>query len=207
MDENRKSPLDLATSMPFEDLPETSGDVESVLAEMDAQQAFFDASTGQTTHENVMNLASYALRVRCKDKTLEDRLATFSLAYSLGETKEELIPHRWSRATKWAKRSREDLVVGWMRWIAWRDAESVETALKRMEKDLDTSIEALAIQYWATAIQALTKEDLDTARRYFERAMDVSSQFGFACNPPICWTYTVSFLRPPFPLNLSAPFL
>lgn len=193
---SRKRPVELTRSISFEDLPDIHGDVESVFAEMEAQRAFFDVSIGQVPLENVTNLAAYALQVRCEDRTLEDRLATFSLAYSIGEVREELIPHRWSRATMWTRRSRENLIIGWMKWIAWGDTEAVGIALKKLEQGVDSSIEALAIQYWATAIQALSLHDREQARRYFERAMDVSSQFGFACNPPICWTYTVSFLPP-----------
>lgn len=89
----------------------------------------------------------------------------------------------------------EDLITAWMRWVAWEDWGSVLVAIEHMENGFeDDSIEALALQYWATAILSLSKREVDTARRYFERAMAVSSQFGFAVTPPICWSYAVSFL-------------
>jgi len=192
---SRKNKMESAAPLPVEDLPDVEGDVESVFAEMEAQRAFFDAALKRVPVENVTNLASYALHIRGEDRSLEDRLTTFCLAYSVGELRLELIPHRWSRSTRWSRRTTEDLITAWMRWVAWEDWGSVVVSLEKMEKGRDdTSIEALPIQYWATAIHSLAKKEQDTARRYFERAMEVSSQFGFPSNPPICWTYAVSFL-------------
>ena len=191
---NRRRSLE-AKLISEEDLPDMSGDVESVLAEMEALQAFFDASLGHLNPERVMRIATYALHIRCEDKSLEDRLATFCLAHSLGEVRVDLIPHRWSRATRWTKRVAENLITAWMRWTLDGVTHSVEAALERMEDGReDHSIEALALQYWATAIQSLAYEDQMTSKRYFDRAMEVSSQWGLAVNPPICWTYAISFL-------------
>lgn len=191
---NSKKLLDLHYPTSFEDLPEVGGDVESVFAEVGVQRALFGIGRGEPAQENMVDLATFALRARCADKTLEDRLATFSLAYSLGDIRCYLIPHKWSRATRWSRRAQEDIIIGWMRWVAWDDTDPMSTALARIERDVDNTIEALAIRYWAVALNGLVQNDQELARRYFEKAMDVSSQFGFSSNPSICWTYAVSFL-------------
>jgi len=191
----RRVSVECPNLISHEDLPDIHGDVESVLAEMEAQRVFFDASLGLVSSETVSETAIYALRVRSQDESLIDRLTTFCLWHSVGRVKFDLIPHRWSRSTRWAKRTTEDLITSWMRWVAHEDTEAVTHALHRMERDReDASIEALPLQYWATAIQALTQSDQLTSKRFFERAMEVSSQFGFPSNPPICWTYALSFL-------------
>lgn len=175
------------------DLPRIEGSTESIISEMDAQRIIFDTILGTKPPEAIVNPVLEAIKGRLEDSSsFEDLLTTFCLYSSIGVTRPDLIPQKLRQEGSSLRNTTEYLAVSWMRWIAKRDDSLLLEALSRVE--IGSSIEDIGIDYWAKGLAALAQEDLDTSKRFFERAIDVSSQFGFPSNPPICWTYAVTFL-------------
>jgi hypothetical protein len=181
------------------DLPSIEGEVCAVMAEMEALRALFLAGHPKT-NGNILHflrarkLAEEALKLRSADETFDDRLTTFCLSYLLG--RKLRVPKR-STATRLVRQSFEQITIGWMRWIATKDASSVMLAIEalytRDQGQSDNTVDHLVLQYWASALEALVAGEKDRARASFEQATDVACQFGLALNPPISWVYATSF--------------
>lgn len=87
-------------------------------------------------------------------------------------------------------------------WMAWANGEP-----SKAHKFLETTnmakgggeIQLMALGFWCRGVGDLLAGDLNEARRYFKRSMDVGSQFGTESSVAIQWAYVGTFFshRPP----------
>jgi hypothetical protein len=62
---------------------------------------------------------------------------------------------------------------------------------------IHSTFDVMALTRWLTAVENLTRGNVETSRRYFRRATVLGGEYGTASNPVIQWTYAASF----FPRN------
>ena len=174
------------------------GDVGAIIAEMDALHALFELAHAKAQEKSLVikarELAERAINMRARDKSFDDKLTTFCLAHVIG--KHLHIPKR-PHSSRWIRKSFDKILVGWMTWISTGDSQVIQKALKEMdatnEGQSDNTIDVLALQYWTQALELLIQGKKVEARGYFERAVEVGSQFGLSLNPPMSWVYATSF--------------
>jgi len=180
-----------------DELPEDDGeDVPVILAGMEALQAIFDVDFKEGPVERATSLARYALDLKPPPSTTEGLVTVVSLAYCLGELRKDLAFTPPSQEGTWVQRTFENLASGWMRWLTAQDKGVLKTiALMHPEggDEDDGAVETLSLNFWARAIELVVQEEREQAKRFFERATEVGSQFGTRSNLTICWTYAASF--------------
>lgn len=82
-------------------------------------------------------------------------------------------------------------------WVAWalgrvvHDLAAVEAIAKT--EAVPEAVHALAIHFWAKALSALLKGELDESRRLWRRAVELTSSFGLDSQPAIVWSYVATF--------------
>jgi tetratricopeptide (TPR) repeat protein len=178
------------------DLPDESENVETILAEMEAQKALFDVVFQSGSLDRALSRVREALELLPENpEKFETRLLVFCLNHCLGNIREDLIPTAPTK-TKWSQRAFEALAIGWMHWMTNGD-KGVLLYISRMsdgepEED-DKAVETLSLNFWAKAIEMLVIGRSEDARRFFERANEVGANYGTRMNPSICWTYATSF--------------
>ena len=178
------------------DLPDDSENVESILAEMEAQRSLFGVAFQRGSFERAISLVRDALNLQLENpERFETKLLVFCLNHCLGNVRGDLIPHSPS-GTNWSQRAFESLAIGWMRWMTNGD-KGVLHYISRMSEDEpeedDKAVETLSLNFWAKAIEMLVIGRSEDARRFFERANEVGANYGTRTNPSICWTYATSF--------------
>lgn len=175
--------------------PEENEDVESVLAEMEALEACFQACFGGGSRDRARTLARYALGLKTPPKTFEGLITLRALEVCAGHPQRDLVTPPPS--TKWVRSVFEKLGSGWVVWISSGNPSLIMSEAARLEDhDHDNdggAIELTSLRFWSKALGFLTRGDRSEAKRYFDRATEVSSQFGLNINPAICWTYAASF--------------
>ena len=89
-----------------------------------------------------------------------------------------------------------------MRWLTLSEKKVLQDIATILpEAGEDGAVETLSLNFWARAIELLVQEQRIEAKRFFERATEVGSQFGTRTNPSVCWSYAASF----FPTASKAP--
>jgi len=180
----------------FDDLPEDSEDVQTILAEMEALKAVFDAAFQGGPADRAVACVRQALNMRAGDPThFEGQLTVFCMALVLGEDRFDVLP-RVPTERRWARKTFEALALGWANWIRSGSKEVLQVIdqmhFSEPEED-DGAVETLSLNFWAKALEMLVKDRPVEAKKFFERANEVGAQFGTSTNPSICWTYAVSF--------------
>lgn len=170
------------------------GDLPTIMAEMDALQAVFDANFRKGPVDRALSLAKHALDLRPVPTTVEGRLTVVALSHCLKTPRSDLALIDPPKKGPWGVRTFNTLATGWMRWVTLGD-DGVLNAIARMQggDESDGEAETLSLNFWARAIELLIQGRRVEAQRFFERATEVGSQFGTSTNPPICWTYAASF--------------
>jgi len=183
----------------FDLLPQEEGeDVTSILAEMEALQAVFDADFRKGPMDRAQALVRQALEVRTPPTTTEGRLTVVALSHCLGTPRRDLALVRPKKSRKWFRKTFDSLATGWMRWLTMGDMAVLGTIAKMHEgSEDDGAVETLSLNFWAQAIELLAQGDREGAKRFFERATEVGAQFGTSTNPTICWTYAASYFSLP----------
>lgn len=203
LDESSPGMENFRESAEFELLPQEGGeDVSSIIAEMEALQAIFDANFRKGPVDRALALARQALDLRPEPETVESRLTVVALSHCLGVTRTDLALIEPAPHPRWTRRTFETLGTGWMRWVTLKDDEILKRIARLHEgDDADSEAETLSLNFWAQAIEHLVHGQREEAQKFFERATEVGAQFGTSTNPPICWTYAASF----FPVASSLP--
>lgn len=180
------------------DLPDDSEDTSTIISEMAAQKAVFDAAFSDTPNrERVTTYSEKTLRLLpvSPDK-FETRLLIFCLNYCLDVVRSDLIPTK-TKGRRWSRKTFEALSIGWMRWMTDRSDDGVLFYISNMHndepRDEDKSFDTLILNFWSKAIELLVLNRPTEAKKFFDRANEVGAQIGTSINPSICWTYATSF--------------
>jgi len=182
-----------------EELPEEDGEsVEATLAEMEALQAVFEVDFKGGSVERAKVLAKQAYGLKEPPKNMEGRVTLVSLAYCLGDLRTDLAFVPPTKEGPWGFQTFEAIASGWMRWLVTGSKDKgVLSYITNMPPEEgaegDDAAETLSLNFWARAIELLVQEERDQAKRFFDKATEVGSQFGTRSNPTICWTYATSF--------------
>lgn len=180
-----------------DELPEDDGeDTPVILAEMEALQAIFDVDFQEGPLDRAVVLAKHALELKSPPSSTEGRVTVVSLSHCLGNPRLDLAMTPPALEGTWVQKTFETLASGWMRWLTAKDKTILkDIALMHHEEgdEDDGAVETLSLNFWARAIELLVQEERDQAKRFFERATEVGSQFGTRSNPTICWSYAASF--------------
>lgn len=182
------------------DLPDDSEDTTTILSEMAAQKAVFEAAFSNTPNrERVVACSKSTLKLIPETPAkFETKLLVFCLNYCSGRVRADLIPER-TLERKWTRKSFEALSIGWMSWMVDRNDKGVLFYIANMH-NLNSGVEdklfdTLILNFWAKAIELMVLDRPFEAKRFFERANEVGAQIGTSINPSICWTYATSFYR------------
>jgi hypothetical protein len=182
------------------DLPDDSEDTTTIISEMSAQKAVFDAAFSSTPNrERVTACSESTLKLlpRYPEK-LETKLLIFCLSYCIGEIRTDLIPET-THEVRWTRRAFEALSIGWMRWMADPKDNGVLFYIANMHNDCtkseDDSFDTLILNFWAKAIELMVLDRANEAKMFFDRANEIGTQIGTSINPSVCWTYATSFYR------------
>jgi hypothetical protein len=192
---SKGEPLDLNNDS---DLPDDSEDTTTILSEMSAQRAVFDAAFSTTPDlRRVLTCCESTLRLLpLNPERFETRLLVFCLSYCLHNVRVDLIPERTSEK-RWTRRTFEALAIGWMRWMVDQNDNGVLFYIANMHNDEpgaeDKSFDTLILNFWSKAIELIVLNRPSEAKRFFERANEVGTQVGTSINPSVCWTYATSF--------------
>jgi|WetSurMetagenome_2_1015567.scaffolds.fasta_scaffold466282_1 hypothetical protein len=182
------------------DLPGDSEDTTTILSEMAAQKAVFDAAfTTTPNRERVLSCSQLTLNLLpYNPEPIETRLLVFCLSYCIGNVRSDLIPEKTSEK-RWTRKVFEALSIGWMRWMVDQNDDGVLFYIANMHNDEpkgeDKSFDTLILNFWSKAIELMVLNRPSEAKKFFDRANEVGAQIGTSINPSICWTYATSFYR------------
>jgi hypothetical protein len=180
------------------DLPDDSEDTTTILSEMVAQKAVFDAAFSTTPNRvRVMNCAGSTLKLLPHNpESFETKLLVFCLNYCIDNVRADLIPEK-TNEKRWTRKVFEALSIGWMRWMVDQNDNGVLFYIANMHNDEpreeDKSFDTLILNFWSKAIELMVLNRPSEAKRFFDRANEVGAQIGTSINPSICWTYATSF--------------
>lgn len=80
---------------------------------------------------------------------------------------------------------------------AYLSGEGVDLASVRKVAGMttkDAAVHAMAVRFWAGALEAVVGNDMREAQRLFRRAYEIASSFGVESQPAIGWLYAAVFL-------------
>jgi hypothetical protein len=102
-----------------------------------------------------------------------------------------------------AQRLLETLTRIWLGWVSyrhrdpsWRSSalQGISHAVQEAKSEGEGLVHVLALQLAAEAIEGLLNDDLATARRRFEHALEVSSQHGVDGQLDLAWISAATFI-------------
>lgn len=101
----------------------------------------------------------------------------------------------------WEEMVTYTIAYAWTEWAAGRPvvAANVLPQLRSAQEESDArrhrsgAINLMAMSYWLTAVEALAKNDLKEADRYWRRALELGSHFGTDSHLLVSWTYVATF--------------
>lgn len=181
-----------------DDLDLLDDGMEALVMEMAALEALFEANKGEGPADRAIVLCQQAYEARTSPpQTVEQIVVRAALARVLGEPAPD-APLPLSAQRTWTKIVYDATAAAWLDWVAGgKSGEGLTARLRRNEPDTenvpDGAVELLALAEWGKAVEALVQDDLATAKRHFERAIEIGSQVGSDSNPSINWTYAASF--------------
>lgn len=167
------------------------GDLSAILSEMQALQAVSDAITMDWARDRALALSAQALKGQPEPHSMEGWVVRVALAHCLGQSV-DLPPFTPSDSDRGTTRTFEVLAYGWIRWVTQNDPSLLEE-LESLPPEDNQDMETIALSFWGQALRGLIQGDLKEAKRFFDRSLEIGSQFGTPSNPGICWTYAASF--------------
>lgn len=173
-----------------------------LFAEMDALNAAGKAADGAGDAQEARDLTRAAFDA-FDPKDAQDGLAKAAMAFILGEDVKPLVP-KAPAAEPWIQHVFESIARAWACWAAdpSSPAPLEEVArLRREQKDREDvgssrragAIQLIALYFWAAGVEALAKNNLDEARRFWKRAIDIGASWGTESHPAVLWTYAATF--------------
>lgn len=185
-----------------EELEDLDSDgVETLVMEMAALEALFDAIRDEGPAARGVSLARQALEAQTREpSTFEQHIVRAALSKATGLDLPQAVPTP-TAGPSWTTFVYETIAAAWLRWFNTGDASAVGlmARIRTLEPDMghvpDGAIELMSLGEWGRAVEALAIGDEANARRHFERAVEIGSQMGSDSNPSVNWTYAASFFR------------
>jgi hypothetical protein len=177
---------------------EAINDVKSILAEMKVLEAAFNLISNKNSTSEIKELICNAIKLK-QDKclTFEDKLAMFCMLTCLEKNNSNILPLK-SLSRVWTLKTFEAITIGWSQWIQ-KESDEVLSIInqyhKKQPKKYEKSIESLILKFYTKAVELLIRNQDQTAQRFFEQSLDISSHHGSSMNPMISWVYVTSFYK------------
>lgn len=188
-----------------EELMDLDGDgVETLVMEMAALEALFEAIRGEGLPDRAVALCRQALEAQSSEpRTLEQHIVRAALIRATSEAFAftTVLPKTTTRPS-WVTFVYETIGMAWLRWLMSGDTSAIGLMARIRAAEPDTghvpdgAIELMSLAEWGAAVEALAVGDEANAKRHFERATEIGAQVGSDSNPSINWTYAASFFRP-----------
>ena len=146
-------------------------------------------------HEDALALVSASLKAH-QGTSIEASVTKAAMQHIL---QEEVTGADWEPAKAPLDRLIfETTARAWMVWVTGGYREQGHELLRNLSVPRNSqgergALALMALQPWTVAVSALLRENLDEARRQFDRATELSAQFGTDTNTVIQWTYAASF--------------
>ena len=80
-----------------------------------------------------------------------------------------------------------------MQWASGHKLRAQEILDRPVSEQGGGEIHLMALGFWCHAVGDLIHGDLEEARRYFKRALEVGAQFGTESSVAIQWAYVGTF--------------
>jgi len=85
------------------------------------------------------------------------------------------------------------LSKAWLTWASGADPRLILLNIPKSTDEIGNAIEAMTLETWGQAIEALAQDNLKDARRLFHRAIELSVVYGTESSTAIQWSYLASF--------------
>ncbi len=191
-----------SSSMPAA-VAEAPPSVSRIAHEMDALQAAIRVADGEDDLLDEARLLCRTYLARLEPSTIEEYAIDGALRRILNRqvSAPDIEPASGTRS--WETFVAETVALAWFAWAA-DDEHRCTTLLdslrsqRRKEEvftDKTGALHLYTLYFWSQATTLLVADDLDNARRFFKRAIELGSQFGTESHPMISWAYAASFRR------------
>lgn len=88
----------------------------------------------------------------------------------------------------------ETLSKAWLTWAAGTNPEELLVSVAK-PAEFGGAIHLMALEPWGFGIRALAKKDVEEARRFFHRSIELGTQYATETNDVVKWTYAASFFH------------
>lgn len=172
-------------------------DMGAILTEMAALEAIFEANRMKGSQKRALFLCKEALLVGRTPQSVEEHVTRAALCKATGTPFFNSLKVR-SEQNSWNEIVYHTVALAWLSYIEnGTRADGLVATIKSLESSFghiqEGAVELLALGEWAKAVEAITCGSLQTAKKHFERAIEIGSQVGSDSNPTINWTYAASF--------------
>ncbi len=174
-------------------------DMTSVVTEMAALGAVFEAMKEGGSRERALRLCRESLSTKASPRSFEELVTSAALCKILGEPFEHSNLFK-AETTTWRDFVFQTISSAWISLTLGKASaegllSSMMTLRGHFEEPQEGAIELLALGEWGKAVEATSRKDFVSARRHYEQAIDVGSQIGADSNHTINWSYAASFFR------------
>jgi len=170
-----------------------SPQIQRILLEADALSAALLCAEGKGDREDVLRRIEEVLPGL--DTADNPSLLTQAAMCHIARRPLQVTLHPGDSTEQWVF---EVIARGWVAWATKLGREEARKALRKIPapkgpRQEGGALHLMAMQPWASAVDALLQHDRDEARRFFRRATELASQCGLETNPAIQWTYAASY--------------
>lgn len=178
---------------------------EDMLAEIDAMHIALKVTNSQTTPceqevTEARSLIRTAFKYYSPSKTPDAQVIACAMAHILGEDVRKFIP-KTPVQDPWERHVSETVGRAWACWAADPNSPTPSEEMSRLRREQASreasegsgAIHLMALFFWVSAIEALSKRDMTEARRFWLRAMEVGSSHGTDSHPVVLWTFAATF--------------
>jgi hypothetical protein len=176
----------------------SDNDHEMILAEMDALGSVLMAVERGGDVKDAREKVLYLIEAKCPTADQPDDAATLVAMKLIAGKALPKASKLAPRGTKETDEYRADcLALAWMRW-AHQDSEGALQELAKLPPEHaegSGAVHRLCLGFWERAIEQLALGQMTQARRYYQRCMELGSQFGTESHMTISWTYAAGFFE------------
>jgi hypothetical protein len=173
-------------------------DEDTIVAQMAALEALFEANQGSGPASRAKSLAREARRLSPLPTTVEDHVIDVALAHLLEEAPRGALPETADPRSPWATFVTESIALAWAHWVGYRDERALgltHKLTKGVSPPLDGDGGSPTVIAWGHAVEALVQRDEVLSHKLFLEALALGGAIAFDGLPLIQWTYGATFFH------------